>query len=1113
MSSVLYSLGRWAFQARWLVLGLWVAVLAMLVAGAAAIGTGTDNTYRIPGTESQDALDALARTFPQLSGASAQLIAVAPDDTGATEGTGATDPAFEAAVEQTITELAAIPQVAQVSSPYAEPGSANLSPDGRAALVPIQLTVGTSSVTDDTSAALQQAGAELEAALPAGSEVSVGGQLFSQTATGISITELIGIAVALLVLVLTFRSLVAAGMPLVTALLGVGVSLAVVLAATRFVTVTSTTPLLALMLGLAVGIDYALFIISRHQDQVKAGVPPEESAARAVATSGSAVVFAATTVIIALVGLTVAGIPFLTTMGVAAAFAVAVAVAVSVTLTPALLGFARWRVVPRRFRPAAVANRAGRPDASGETDASGGTDTAPVPSPPPSRFFTGWVRGVTRWPIVTMIGIVGLLVLAAVPAAGLRLALPDAGSLDEAAPGRVTYDLVSEHFGPGFNGPLLVTGQIIQSTDPVGLMDDLATELAAVPGVASVPLATPNETGDTGVVQVIPDGGPDSEATKELVGEIRSMHDTLEAEYGVDLSVTGYTAAGIDISDRLAGALLPFGVLVVGLSLVLLAMVFRSIVVPVTAALGYALSIGAAFGLTSLVFVDGVFADALNVADVGTVISFMPIILMGVLFGLAMDYEVFLVTRMREEFVHHGGEVGAAGAVRNGFVASARVVTAAAIIMFAVFVAFVPEGDASIQPIAFGLAVGVAIDAFLVRMSLIPAVLVLFGTHAWWMPRALDRVLPRFDVEGEGLAAELALAEWPAGDGGELAAGAGAGARVGVRAAASAGVNGDADLGVGTGTGAAASVFAIAAERARVGAAPEVAVFDAMVPAGEVLVVSGGSAVERTAVLLALGGRVPVTAGRVKLAGLAVPPRGATVRRRSAYVDLAPDADGDPRARLHTALHSRPEIVMLDGVDLLGDEASLDEVRTALSDASRRSRHDGHPPLTLVVSSAAADVAAALIPAGMRVHRVELEPEHLESEPHAFGTAPRDLAAEAEPLPDVELERDPDLRAEPEPEPGRDHDSAPDVPPAGDHAAALGEAPEPGDAPTPGGTPKPVDTPVRTATPELDGEGALDEPVGPDGTPTPEAERAARRAGRHSEAGQGPTITPTGPSA
>ncbi|MGH3706103.1 MAG: MMPL family transporter, partial [Agromyces sp.] len=635
------------------------------------------------------------------------------------------------------------------------------------------------------------------------------------------------------VLLVTFASFAAAGLPLITALLGAGASLAIVFIGTGFLTITSTTPLLALMLGLAVGIDYALFIISRHQDQLKQGHDPAESAARAVATAGSAVVFAAITVIIALLGLAVAGIPFLTTMGVAAALAVAIAVLISLTLTPALLGFAGWRVVAKRHRPAKAQRGATRADASADAASAlapvDGNDPESDPDPDPdadadddadddaelapepvahSRFFLGWVRTATRWPIVTILVIVAALGLAALPAMHLRLALPDAGSLEEGTPGRVAYDLIYEHFGAGYNGPLIVTGSVIQSTDPVGLMDDLGTEIAGVPGVASVALSTPNEGGDTGIVQVIPEGGPDSEATKDLVGELRSMHDHFEEEYGVDLSVTSYTAAGIDISDRLAGALLPFGLLVVGLSLVLLAMVFRSIVVPVTAALGYALSVAAAFGLTTLVFVDGFLADALNVADVGTVISFMPIIVMGVLFGLAMDYEVFLVSRMREDFVHHGDP---RAAVERGFLSSSRVVTAAAIIMFAVFAAFIPEGDASIQPIAFGLAVGVAIDAFIVRMTLIPAVLALFGRRSWWIPASLDRVLPRFDIEGEGLAREFELADWP---------------EPGDR-------------------------LVIAAEGVRIDAVPELAGgFGAMVGGGEVLEVTGGPDAARRAVLL-----------------------------------------------------------------------------------------------------------------------------------------------------------------------------------------------------------------------------------------------------------------------
>ncbi|MFF2274450.1 MMPL family transporter [Agromyces sp. NPDC058126] len=970
MSSALYALGRWAFRARRAMLLIWVAVLAVLFTGAALLSEGTENSYSIPGTESQEALDALARTFPQVSGSSAQLIAVAP------EGGSVTDADFESAVEDAATAIAAVPQVTSATSPYSSATSeaANIASDDSAVIVPIQLSVTTSEVLPSTADALQSAGRSLEAALPDGSEVAVGGQLFSQTSTGISVTELLGIAIAYVVLFITFGSLIAAGLPLITALLGVAASLSIVLAGTGFMTITSTTPLLALMLGLAVGIDYALFIVSRHQDQLKHGLDPEESAARAVATSGSAVVFAATTVIIALLGLTVAGIPFLTTMGVAAALAVAVAVLISLTLTPALLGFARWRVVAKRFRPggtdaapieivehadASTATRedgspvasspldldphaTGRPGDAGQVEetaeeAARSIDDDDGEHPPARRgFFWGWVRTVTRWPAVTIVVIVGLLGLATLPAAHLRLALPDAGSLEEDAPGRIAYDLIAEHFGPGYNGPLIVTGTIIESTDPVALMDDLAASVAAVDGVAAVPLATPNETGDTGIVQVIPEGSPDSEATKALVAELRAMHDDWQEQYGVDLSVTGYTAAGIDISARLADALLPFGLLVIGLSLVLLAMVFRSIVVPVTAALGYALSVGAAFGLTSAVFVDGVLAGPLNVADVGTVISFMPIILMGVLFGLAMDYEVFLVSRMREDYVHHGD---AESAVDTGFLSSARVVTAAAIIMFAVFAAFVPEGDASIQPIAFGLAVGVAIDAFVVRMSLIPAVLVLFGARAWWMPRSLDRMLPHFDIEGEGLAEEFALADWPS-PGARFAI-----AAEGVRAAVP-GLDDETD------------------------ASPHL---DAIVPPGAHLVLLGGTDGERTRLLLALGGRARVAAGRLKSVGFVVPPRASAVRARSALVRFTDSATALDRVR--SALDARPELLLLDGVEEVGDPGVVGGIRSLLAEAGGGAAAGAvrrRPALTIVVAARDDDAAGRMLPEGAPSQRAHL---------------------------------------------------------------------------------------------------------------------------------------------
>ena len=967
MSSVLYSLGRWAFRARWLMVGAWIVMLIGLVTGAGLLGVGTNNTYVIPGTESQQAQDSLARTFPQVSGASAQMIVVAP------QGSSVTDDAIQSAVDASIASIKEIPQVSGATSPYTTSATStptstpNINTDSSAAIVPIQLSVVQTAVLPSTMNSLQHAGSTLEADLPHGSQVSVGGQVFSQGGAGISVTELVGIAIAFVVLAFAFGSLVAAGAPLVTALLGVGVTLSLVLLTTRFVTITSTTPLLSLMLGLAVGIDYALFIISRHQDQVRHGIPLEESAARAVATAGSAVVFAAITVIIALVGLSVAGIPFLTTMGVAAAAAVAIAVVVSLTLTPALLSIIGMRVVPKRYRVVDVTPLVEIPGDQAEVDGSppspaSASPATPVPSIPPSTdvsaasdpatsaprgFFLGWVRVVTHWPVVTIVAVVVLLGLATLPVMSLRLALPDAGSLEEHSPARITYDLIAENFGPGYNGPLIVTGSIIESTDPVGLMKDLAEKFATIPGVAAVPLSTPNQTGDTGIVQVIPKGAPDSQATKDLVARIRSMRAGFEKEYDVDLSVTGYTAAGIDISTQLGKALLPFALLVVGLSLILLAMVFRSIAVPVTAALGYLLSIGTAFGVTSLVFESGYLAGPLNVAALGSVISFMPIILMGVLFGLAMDYEVFLVSRMREDYVHHRD---ARAAVHRGFVGSAKVVTAAAIIMFAVFAAFIPAGDASIQPIAVGLAVGVAVDAFIVRMTLIPAILILLGDRAWWIPERLGRILPSFDAEGEGLTRELEAADWP--EPGDQLVIAAENVRVAEPLDSERRPIGDSGIPHGG--------------------------FSAMVPSGGVLLIRGESGSGRTPLLYGLSGRTRVTSGRLKVAGYVLPIRAATVRSLSAVVRLARSAD--PVEDVRDALAAGPRILLIDDLDLVPDRDRRRRIAAALADARDAGDTAGATAsLTLVIScrpdAVLDDVLSEVLNSNVRTSGVEVEGE------------------------------------------------------------------------------------------------------------------------------------------
>ncbi|WP_138946334.1 MMPL family transporter [Plantibacter sp. M259] len=917
MSSLLYTLGRWAFRARKLVLILWIAVLAVAGGGALLFNQGTDNAFSIPGTESQEALDSLEHTFPQVSGASAQIVVVAP------AGDTVDDADVRSAIDDAITSLGRIDQVEQAVSPFDENITGAVSDDQRAALISIQFDSAQSDITAGTVSGLERAEAALAESLPAGAQSSLGGQLFSNSLPTLSLIELIGVVVALVVLVLTFGSFLAAGMPLITALLGVGISMALIFVATVFGPISSTTPMLALMLGLAVGIDYALFIISRHQDGLRSGLDPEESTARATATAGSAVIFAGLTVIIALLGLAVANIPFLTTMGVAAAVGVAIAVVISLTLIPAMLGFAGNRLRPKTRR----VKRQAQPRRSvPEPQHPVPEPQHPVPEPQhavpepveghPNRFFLGWVRGVTRLPIVTIIAVVAVLGALAIPALSLRLALPDAGSLPEGDSARTTYDLVSEHFGEGFNGPLVVTGSIVGSTDPLTLMTDLKQEIEGLDGVAAVPLATPNATADTGIIQVIPSGSPDSQATKDLVAEIRGLHQYFQDEYDVDLQVTGFTAIGIDISDRLGGALLPFGLIVVGLSLVLLTMVFRSIWVPIKATLGYLLSVAASFGVVALVFEHGVFAEALHVARTGPVISFMPIILMGVLFGLAMDYEVFLVSRMREDFVHSGL---AKRSVETGFLGSAKVVTAAAVIMFAVFAAFVPEGDTNIKPIALGLAVGVFVDAFIVRMTLVPAVLALLGDHAWYLPTWLDRILPSFDVEGEGLQRELELREWRNGD--EVAI-------------------------------AAAGVTLAGAD------GPLYSDVDTTVAVGGVLAVQGARPVSVTALLLTLAGRLEPDHGRLKVAGLVLPVRAGAVRSRVAYVRLD---HGEPVQTLASALAERPAVIVLDGVDTVPDDDTRRGLYERLLAATRAAEHTRRP-LTIVVGTADASSLAGVLP-------------------------------------------------------------------------------------------------------------------------------------------------------
>ncbi|MFI8093678.1 MMPL family transporter [Streptomyces sp. NPDC086080] len=721
MATLLYRLGRFSFRRRGRIAAVWLLLLTLLGIGAATLMGPTSDKFSMPGTESQRALDDLGRQFPQADGATGTIVVVAPEGTKL-------DPA---AVAPVVGEASGIDGVIAAMDPFR---TGAVSQDGRYALVQVQFDKGVDEVTDEQKSAYEAVGADAE-----GLRVEHGGEVMGGEVE-VGSTEALGVLVAAVVLVVTFGSLVAAGMTLLNALIGVAVGMAGLFSLTSVIELTSTAPILALMLGLAVGIDYSLFITSRYRQYLGEGLAPEEAAGRATGTAGSAVVFAGATVVIALAGLSVVGIPFLSIMGLAAAGTVAVAVLVALTLLPAFLSFAGRKILPRKQR------RAGGPTFEKGTTEKGTTGKSTADkSPAPEGFGFTWGRLVTRLRVPLLIaGILGLGALT-LPAQDMRIALPDAGTAAEGSPAREAYDLTSEGFGEGFNGRLIavVNGKDAQAT---GTAVEQATALIKdTDGVLAVAPPQLNEQGTTALLAIIPEAGPTAVATEDAVQEIR---DRVAGVEGADIALTGATALGIDVSEKLAAALPVYLLLVVGLSILLLMLVFRSFLVPLKAALGFLLTVGATFGITVAIFQEGHLAGLVGVDTPGPLVSFLPILLIGILFGLAMDYEVFLVSRMREDFVH-GADPQAA--MVSGMGHNARVVTAAALIMTSVFGGFVLLDDPIIKSIGFALAVGVVIDAFVVRMTLVPAVMSLLGRAAWWLPRSVDKVLPDLDIEGEKL--------------------------------------------------------------------------------------------------------------------------------------------------------------------------------------------------------------------------------------------------------------------------------------------------------------------------------------------------------------------------
>ncbi|MEV6945487.1 MMPL family transporter [Streptomyces sp. NPDC051172] len=716
MATFLYKLGRFAFRRRHFVALFWVALLTLAGVGAAHAPAAGSTSFSIPGTEAQKAFDLLEQRFPGMSadGATGRVVFKAP------AGEKMTDAANKATVEKTVKELADGSEVVSVADPYQAHA---VSRNGTVAYASVKYKVSGMELKEASRDALKEAAQD---ARHAGLTVEIGGDALQAGAEPGAAGEVVGLAIAAVVLVITLGSLVAAGLPLLTAVIGVGIGVSTITVLAKALDLGDTTSTLALMIGLAVGIDYALFIVSRYRSELAEGRGREEAVGRAAGTAGSAVVFAGLTVVIALAGLSVVNVPMLTKMGLAAAGTVVVAVLIALTMIPALLGYAGRKV-----------------RATGEKRRKSAAGTPGKPG-----LGARWASFVIRRPAaVLLLGVVGLGTIA-VPATQLELGLPDDGSQPTSTTQRRAYDLLSEGFGPGFNGPLMIVVDAKDSDSPKAAADKVTHGIKGLGDVATVTPAVFNKAGDTATITVIPGSKPSSVQTEDLVHAIRDQGTGIKADTGAKVLVTGTTAMNIDFSQKLNDALIPYLGLVVGLAFLLLIAVFRSILVPLKAALGFLLSVLAALGAVVAVFQWGWLGGLLGVEQTGPIMSMMPIFMVGVVFGLAMDYEVFLVTRMREAYVH--GETPGQ-AVVTGFRHSARVVAAAAAIMIAVFGGFITSSESMIKMIGFGLAVAVFFDAFVVRMAIVPAVLGLLGKKAWWLPKWLDRAVPNVDVEGEGL--------------------------------------------------------------------------------------------------------------------------------------------------------------------------------------------------------------------------------------------------------------------------------------------------------------------------------------------------------------------------
>jgi RND superfamily putative drug exporter len=691
----------------------WIAALIGVGMLSSAVGSDFSEEFKLPASDSQEAFDLLETKFPAQSGDTAQIVFKAD--------AGVESPAVEKEMEAVFAAVAKVPHVSEVASPYAGDGAAAISEDGKIAYATVQFDELANEIGKGN---IKRVSAAAEDANGDGLQVEVGGQPIEEVRAeeeGGDSTFAIGLLAAVIILLLTFGSVVAMGLPIVTALFALGVGLSLVALGTHVFNTAEFAPQLAGMIGLGVGIDYALFILTRFRNGLDEGMEPQPAAIAAIDTAGRAVLFAGVTVIIALMGMFLLGLSFLYGVAMAAALAVLFTMIAALTLLPALLTIAGHRI--NRLRIPGL----GRSTTSAEN----------------TRWFR-WSREIQRRPWTAAILSGGLLILLCVPTLSLRLGSNDAGTDPAGTTTREAYDLLAEGFGAGFNGPFQIVASLPAKGDDAALTE-LSKELEGEPGVASTTPVILNPAEDVGVFQLYPTTSPQSEKTTELLDHIRDeLVPPIEESTGAQVHVGGITAIFEDFGNAIADKLPLFIGVVVLLSALLLMAVFRSVLVPLKAVVMNLLSIGAAFGLIVAVFQWGWGASLIGVDGTGPIISFFPIFLFAIIFGLSMDYEVFLMSRIHEEWEH---DKDATLAVTRGLALTGRVITAAAAIMVTVFASFMLGEDRIIKLFGLGLAAAVFIDAVIIRSVLVPAVMQLMGKRAWWLPGWLDRILPRLHVE------------------------------------------------------------------------------------------------------------------------------------------------------------------------------------------------------------------------------------------------------------------------------------------------------------------------------------------------------------------------------